>query len=1003
MKRFALLSLIALGLPAVAQMSPEDSLASLEVADGLELTLFAAEPMLVNPTCIDVDAEGRVWVAEAANYRLFNQDEARPEGDRIVVLEDWDGDGKADDARTFYQDPSLQAPLGIAVLGDRVYVAQSPDLFYLRDTDGDGVADEKKVILTGFGGVDHDHAIHGLVYGPDGWLYFSVGDRGLDVTDKMGNRIHAGQDAPYRAATVLRTDLEGKRLELLAENMRNNYEPALDSFGNIYISDNDDDGNQQTRINYVMEGGSYGYWPRRKGDRKLDEVHWNTDRPGTVPPMLKTGFGSPTGMLFYEGDLLPEDYQNTLIHADAGPRVIRSYRPIPDGAGFSAEMQVLVSAEEDTWFRPSDVCTAPDGSVFIADWYDPGVGGHRMGDVNRGRIYRLAPVGAGYDIRKPPFIARLGFDGGPTKIAPGSPNHALRYRIDQFKQQLYENVRSDEHPGTINLADIDLTVQEIQLVASVSAGLPLFTNIVEELMDEMSVPFRTLAVRIVAEHEPAKLLDYGFQEDPDPQVRRQLLLEMTRRPEANGLRTKVVPQLALQYDGEDRFYREALGIGARGIESFAFTQVLREAGDTWDARLAGLAIQWHPAEALPVAEAAARNDALSDDLRKQAIKAIEVQGTEEAGDLMVTLLDEGLPSAVTEYTLHLFARDEGDAWRKTIQGDAFQGWLDAALDNLELQSNAWTFAAATRQVILLPRLMTAARDETAELSARCDALNAIARLAPKVLRSRATEPIETLKPLLAAENALIGTHALNAINAFQRVDTTPILQEIVTNTDYAKPVRIDAVQQLGGSKSGAVLLMNLVEQDELPADLRIEVQELAHASAFDDVRMMAEQLLPREMTSEGNALPPMADLIAMDGDAEAGRAIFFSPEKAECSRCHQVGEEGKEVGPDLSKIGEKYGREALLESILNPSAAISHEYQVYIVNSAKEGFLSGFIVAEDKKGFDLMDSAGQVLRIENDDVKQKVLSSVSLMPTGLAAAMSAQDLSDLVAYLETLE
>ena len=200
---------------------------------------------------------------KAANYRLFNQEIVDEAGDRIRVLEDADGDGVCDKATTFIQDPSLQAPMGIAVLGDRVYVCQSPDLFYLKDTDGDGVADEREVVLTGFEGVDNDHAIHGVTFGPDGRLYFSVGDRGMDVTDKSGNRIVAGKAAknpPHPAAVVLRSDLEGEHLELLAEGMRNPYEPVVDPFGNVFISDNDDDGNQQARINYVLEGGNYGYW-----------------------------------------------------------------------------------------------------------------------------------------------------------------------------------------------------------------------------------------------------------------------------------------------------------------------------------------------------------------------------------------------------------------------------------------------------------------------------------------------------------------------------------------------------------------------------------------------------------------------------------------------------------------------------------------------------------------------------------------------------------------------
>ena len=127
---FRLLVLLACSIcTAVAQLSPEESLTKMKVADGLEPTLFAAEPDLYNPTTIDIDAQGRVWVCEARNYRLFKQPITEKEGDRIRVLEDTDGDGRCDKATTFYQHPGLQAPMGIAVLGERVYICQSPDLF----------------------------------------------------------------------------------------------------------------------------------------------------------------------------------------------------------------------------------------------------------------------------------------------------------------------------------------------------------------------------------------------------------------------------------------------------------------------------------------------------------------------------------------------------------------------------------------------------------------------------------------------------------------------------------------------------------------------------------------------------------------------------------------------------------------------------------------------------------------------------------------------------------
>src|SRR5439155_11525193 len=153
-------------------------------------------------------------------------------------------------------------------------------------------------------------------------------------------------------------------------NFRNNYELAVDSFGTVWQSDNDDDGNQSVRINYVMEGGDFGYkgpkgtsWTRDQAlfpDQTRQEAHWHQRFPGVVPNLLHTGGGAPTGILVYEGGLLPEKYRGALIHADAGPNVIRAYLTAPDGAGYKAETVELVKAS-DHWFRPSDVCVAPDG------------------------------------------------------------------------------------------------------------------------------------------------------------------------------------------------------------------------------------------------------------------------------------------------------------------------------------------------------------------------------------------------------------------------------------------------------------------------------------------------------------------------------------------------------------------------------------------------------------------------------------------------------------------
>src|SRR5207248_2204635 len=233
--------------------------------------------------------------------------------------------------------------------------------------------------------------------------------------------------------------------ELIAHNFRNEYEPCVDSFGTVFVSDNDDDGNQQTRICYVMPGGNYGYWPRGPG-----QSHWHEEQPGVVPKVLRTYFGSPTGMCVYEGTLLPKKYWGQLLHTDAGPRHVRCYHAKPQGAGYELEREDLVTST-DNWFRPSDVCVAPDGSVFIADWYDPGVGGHGMGDTTRGRVYRITPKGhKGYRVPKVDLTTAKGI-----LAALGSPNLATRHmamariaglKLEQATMLLEPVVKQKEDP-----------------------------------------------------------------------------------------------------------------------------------------------------------------------------------------------------------------------------------------------------------------------------------------------------------------------------------------------------------------------------------------------------------------------------------------------------------------------------------------------------------------------------------------------------------------------------
>src|SRR5438874_13376166 len=232
----AAFNLIPANPAGVGPAAARESVRRFTVAEGLEASLFASEPMVRNPTDMDIDERGRVWLTEGVNYRSTFQKWGilQPAGDRIVVLEDTNGDGAADKETVFYQDPAVNAALGICVLGNQVIVSSSPNVFLLTDTDGDGKADKRQLLFTGIGGRDHDHGAHAFVFGPDGRLYFNFGNEGKHLFHPVNKEVplHGAIDKvemkpvvdldgkevnnhgkPYRMGMVFRCNLDGSDVE----------------------------------------------------------------------------------------------------------------------------------------------------------------------------------------------------------------------------------------------------------------------------------------------------------------------------------------------------------------------------------------------------------------------------------------------------------------------------------------------------------------------------------------------------------------------------------------------------------------------------------------------------------------------------------------------------------------------------------------------------------------------------------------------------------------------
>ncbi|MEJ7587275.1 MAG: PVC-type heme-binding CxxCH protein [Ferruginibacter sp.] len=548
----------------------KNSLKGLVAFEGLEVHTMATEPMLQNPTNIDVDDLGRVWVTEAYNYRpAINGNPTNEKGDRIMILEDKNGDGVTDTAKIFYQGPELNAPLGIGVLGNRVLIAQSPYVWAFYDDNEDDRADRKEIIFQGIGGEQHDHGAHAFTFGPDGKLYFNFGNEGKTLRDKNGKAVldKDGDEigpAKYKQGMVLRCDPDGSHVEVLADNFRNPYEVAVDSYGTMWQSDNDDDGNRGVRINYVMDYGKYGYTDEMTGagwqqnrtniEDSIPLKHWHLNDPGVVPNLLQTAAGSPTGMVIYEGSLLPQEFRNQMIHTDAGPNVVRSYPVKKSGAGYTAGIINILKGEKDQWFRPADVCVAPDGSLIIADWYDPGVGGHQAGDQVRGRIYRVAPRESKYNIPRQDYTTPTG-----AVTALQNPNLAVRY-----KAWLSLKVMGDEAvPALENIwntaSDPRMRARAFWALIKLSKANP--QKYILQALKHTEPDIRILALRAARQSDTDITgLIRELINDPDLQVRREcaIALHHNKAPEA----AELWAELASQYDGKDRWSLEALGIGA---------------------------------------------------------------------------------------------------------------------------------------------------------------------------------------------------------------------------------------------------------------------------------------------------------------------------------------------------------------------------------------------------------------------------------------------------------
>ena len=1108
---FPLLALMAVTLPtgfaaeigdasstaidySTARAEAEQAISKFRVADGFKVSLFAHEPQLLNPVAFCLDEQGRIYVSETGRYRSSTLDvrhymdwflddlacrsvedrsamirkylghdyqKLASETETIRLVEDRDGDGIADFSQVYASGfTSLLDGIASGVLARKgdVYFTNIPNLWKLKDSDGDGKADERESLSYGYGVrfslTGHD--LHGLKFGPDGKLYFSVGDRGANVTTQEGEQLAYPDEG-----ICFRCNPDGSELEVVARGLRNPQELAFNEYGDLFTGDNDCDHGDKERWVHIVEGGDsgwrvgYQFSEQNPGGVWNAEGLWHLRFPGQaaylLPPLAHIDNG-PSGLAYYPGTGLPEEFQGHffLCHFKGLDTVsgIKMFSQEPQGASFRVgPMKELI------WnVMPTDVEFGPDGHIYLSDWVEG------WPKSERGRIYRLRHQEAFKNpiVRETKRILGDGMDHLSAKnLAVLLAHSDMRVRQEaQFEfadrgrssiRELVKVARTQEH----QLARIHAIWALAQIAHQKSVNLSVLGYLTEFAKDNDAEVRAQAAKGLGGGFRPAEVSEIleSMLTDPSLRVRFHAAMSLGKL----GLSSSVPAVLAMlrENNDQDLYLRHAGVMALAGMKDRA-TIVPAMKDDSAAVRMASLLVlrRWEDgrisqflqdADPLLIVEAArAINDvpisaampSLADALLRLDVNALNSSRAE--GVDLVTPLVRRMVNANFRLGGDSNVRNLVTFSRNSSVPDRFRA---EALERL----GQWNSPSPRDQVVGLYRPVDGERSTKAAalfLPSLSELLSSDSvDVAVSAVEAAGTLKIDAVESDLSALVSDIGVETalrVGALKALAGIES-PLFAEAVkvAQVDFAVELRKEAtrlqanvdpsiaapqlnrVMESGSIEEKQVALATLATMDgsvadeiilrwlgkyvngEVPAALALDVVDAAEGRT--DARIVEGLQKWRIGFAEDSGLGELK-VVLEGGDAAAGKRVFFENPIASCTRCHRAGDVGSDVGPVMDGIGGRLTREQLVEAIVFPNRSIAEGFATVVVTLKDETVHAGILKEENDAAMTLSSpDAGQVTVQKSSVVSRE--TGLSGMPEGFVDILSKQDLRDLVEFL----